>query len=120
MNSISKNSFWKRYNRFPILVLIIAALLTVSVMSYFTQTDIVFIESLPTWEVANPISKVFVLDEIPPTAGSLAAGDSTVPNDYLVDPAIDTLIMMMGTQDSYLHKTSSRPSGIVGSDDIVI
>lgn len=27
----------------------------------------------PVWEVANPISKVFVLDSIPATKGSLAA-----------------------------------------------
>jgi hypothetical protein len=60
------------------------------------------------------------MDEIPPTAGSLAAGDSTVPNEYLVDPAIDTLLMLMETQDIYLHKTSAQPSGIVGSDNIVI
>ncbi|MFQ6105361.1 MAG: hypothetical protein ACE5OP_13890, partial [Candidatus Glassbacteria bacterium] len=30
--------------------------------------------SLPVWEVDDPISTVFVMDSIPPTAGSLAAG----------------------------------------------
>ena len=72
MKALSENSFGKKYNKFSIWVLIIAGLL-------FTDT-ILSQESLPTWEVNNPISKVFVMDEIPPTAGSLAAGDSTVPN----------------------------------------
>ena len=77
-------------------------------------------ETLPTWEVQNPVSTVFVMDSIPPTAGSLAAGNSTVPNEYLVDPAIDTLLMMMQTKNIYLYKTASHPSGIVGSDNIVV
>jgi len=78
------------------------------------------IDPLPTWEVQNPISTVFVLDSIPPTAGSLAAGDSTVPNEWLVDPAIDTLLLMMQTEDIYFHKSVSHPSGIVGSNDVVL
>ena len=60
------------------------------------------------------------MDSIPPTTGSLAAGNSTVPNEYLVDPAIDNLIMLMQSKNIYLHKTTSQPSGIVGSDNIVI
>ncbi|MCE7858093.1 MAG: hypothetical protein DYG97_16470, partial [Ignavibacteria bacterium CHB3] len=77
-------------------------------------------EALPTWQVNNPVSKVFVMDQIPPTAGSLAAGDSTVPNEYLVDPAIDTLLLMLKTQGIHLYKTATHPSGIVSSNDIVI
>lgn len=87
-------------------------------ISLFTGN--VFPQSLPTWEVDNPMSKVFVMDKIPPTAGSLAAGNSTVPDEYLVDPAIDTLFLMMKTQGIYIHKTAAHPSGIVGSNDIVI
>ena len=83
-------------------------------------TDTILTQELPTWEVNNPISKVFVMDEIPPTAGSLAAGNSTVPNEYLVDPAIDTLLLLMETQDIYFRKTAVHPSGIVGSNDVVI
>ncbi len=77
-------------------------------------------DPLPTWEVLNPVSTVFVMDSIPPTAGSLAAGNSTVPNEWLVDPAIDTLLLMMQTRNIYFHKTAAHPSGIVGSNDIVI
>ena len=120
MKALSRNSFWKKYNKLSFWALIIAVVLTTTVLSYFTNTKWTLFEPLPTWEVNDPVSKVFVMDEIPPTAGSLAAGDSTVPNEYLVDPAIDTLLMLMETQDIYLHKTATRPSGIVGSDDIVI
>jgi len=111
MKPLSENYFWKKYNKLSIWVLIIAELLL---------TSNILPQTLPTWVVNNPVSKVFVMDEIPPTAGSLAAGNSTVPNEYLVDPAIDTLFLLMERQGTYLHRTSSRPLGIVGSDDIVI
>ena len=121
MKTLSENSFWKKYNKFSIWVLIIAGLLLiVTILPQLVNAKWAFFETLPTWEVNNPVSKVFVMDEIPPTAGSLAAGDSTVPNEYLVDPAIDTLILLMETQGVHFYKTSSQPSGIVGSDDVVI
>ena len=48
--------------------------------------------TLPEWKVAAPVSKLFVMDEIPYTSGSLNAGDASVPDEYLKDPAIDTLL----------------------------
>jgi hypothetical protein len=60
------------------------------------------------------------MDDIPRTSGSLAAGDPSVPDEYLTDPAIDTLFLMMKSKDIYFHKTLLQQSGIVGSDDIVI
>lgn len=111
MKTLDKYNSQKKYNKLSIWVLIIAELLlTVSIQP----------QSLPIWEVNNPVSKVFVMDEIPPTSGSLAAGNSTVPDEYLVDPAIDNLFLMMETQGTYLYKTYTHPSGIVGSNDIVI
>jgi hypothetical protein len=77
-------------------------------------------DPLPVWEVDDPVSTVFVMDEIPRTSGSLAAGDSTVPDAYLSDPAIDTLFTMMEEKDIYLHRTVAQPTGIVGADNIVI
>ncbi len=74
----------------------------------------------PVWEVPNPISKVFVLDSIPSTKGSLAAGNATVPDSCLVDPAIDTLFMMLSAKGVYIHKTTVHPNGIVGSNNVVI
>jgi hypothetical protein len=75
---------------------------------------------LPVWEVEDPVSTIFVMDAIPPTPGSLAAGDATVPDEHLPDPAIDTLLAMMQTKDIYLHQTAAHPAGIVGADNIVI
>ncbi len=111
MKSISEKKLKKNYNNLSICVLIITALL----LNVASQS-----QTLPAWEVNNPVSKVFVMDKIPPTAGSLAAGNSTVPDEYLVDPAIDTLLLMMKTQGLYLYKTAVHPTGIVGSNDIVI
>ena len=75
---------------------------------------------LPTWEVSQPISKVLVLDDIPQTTGSLAKGNASVPDAYLSDPAIDTLITMLNSKGIYLHKTVQQSEGIVGSDNIVV
>ena len=86
--------------------------------SLFAQ--LVSFQPLPTWEVQNPVSTVFVSDSIPSTTGSLAAGNSTVPNEYLVDPAIDNLLMLMQNKNLYLHKTAAHPLGIVGSDNVVV
>jgi hypothetical protein len=74
----------------------------------------------PVWEVVNPLSKVFVMDSIPATKGSLAAGNATVPDSCLDDPAIDTLLMILASQGTYIHKTSIHPNGIVGSNNVVI
>jgi len=74
----------------------------------------------PNWEVDNPVSAVFVLDSIPPTTGSLAEGNASVPDEYLPDPAIDSLMMLLEADGVYLHKTALHPNGIVGYDNIVI
>lgn len=111
MKSLGQYNSQKKNNNLSVWVLILAdLLLTINILP----------QSLPTWEVNNPVSKVFVMDNIPPTAGSLAAGDSTVPNEYLDDPAIDNLMLIMKTQGIDLYKTTSNPSGIFGSNDVVI
>jgi hypothetical protein len=86
----------------------------------FTNADVRTFDPLPVWEVPNPISTLFVMESIPPTIGTLAAGDSTVPNAYLRDPAIDTLMLMMAAKGIHLHNTASHPNGIVHSNDVVI
>jgi hypothetical protein len=111
----------RRFAKFcGVAILIAGVIWFVGTMPEFTRSEVKSILSLPVWEVPNPISIVFVLDSIPPTSGSLAAGDSTVPDAYLPDPAIDTMLMMMETKDIFLHKTTSHPNGIVGSDNVVI
>ena len=78
------------------------------------------LRALPTWEVDDPVSTVFVMDSIPPTSGSLAPGDSTVPDEYLADPTMDTLLLMLKTRGTPIHRTELHPEGIVSSEDVVV
>lgn len=84
------------------------------------QADIKKPIALPLWQVESPISKVFVLDSVPPTTGSLAAGNASVPNEYLRDSAMDTLMSLLSEQGIYLHKSDLHPEGIVGADSFVV
>ena len=121
MKSFSDSNLLSQYRKYSI-----GALITLGIFSlifYLSQAinaRIILSGSLPTWEVQNPVSTIFVMESIPPTAGSLAAGDSTVSNAYLVDPAIDTLLLLMETKNIYLHQTTSHPLGTIAPDDIVI
>jgi len=74
---------------------------------------------LPTWQVTNPVSEVFVLDHIPLTPGSLAAGNTSVPDEYLPDLALDSLILIMDRNDLHLYSTGTE-DGLIGYDDIVV
>jgi len=121
MKSFSGYKLLSQYKKFSIGVIIALGIFFL----FFYKPQVINARifpfgSLPTWEVQNPVSTIFVMDSIPPTAGSLAPGDSTVPDVYLVDPAIDTLLLLMETKDIYLHQTASHSSGIVGSDNIVL
>lgn len=74
----------------------------------------------PVWKSVNPVSKIFVFENIPPTSGSLAAGNASVPNGSLNDPGIDSLIRIMEHNGTWFHRSASHPDGIVGASDIVI
>jgi len=76
--------------------------------------------ALPAWEVSAPMSTVFVMDSIPATSGSLAAGDASVPDEHLDDPAIDTMLAMLETKNVFLYRTAAHPDGVVGADNVVI
>lgn len=80
MQHKSENRFLRKYHDFSIGVLIIMmSVSTITISPQYQKENFTITEALPTWQVNNPVSKVFVMDQIPPTAGSLAAGDSTVP-----------------------------------------
>ena len=119
-------SFIKRWNSgtygkvATVLILTTCIIVVIIILPLLLKAEKTPFGSLPVWEVEDPVSTVFVMDSIPPTSGSLAAGDSTVPNEYLADPAIDTLLLMMAEKNIFLHRTNSQPWGIVGSDNIVI
>jgi hypothetical protein len=105
---------------FLIVVLMMGSLLIIASFTDLLKAVKLPPEPLPVWEVENPISTVFVMDSLPLTSGSLATGDNTVPDEYLIDPAIDSLLLMMETKDIFLHQTVSHRSGIVGSNNVVI
>lgn len=113
--------FLKKFARLSAAPILIAgAIWLTGALPELSKSSVNDIMSLPVWEVEDPISTVFAMDSLPPTSGSLAPGDSTVPDEYLVDPAIDTLLAMMAYRDIFLHRTDSQPDGIVGPDNIVI
>ncbi|MBS4034567.1 MAG: DUF362 domain-containing protein [Ignavibacterium sp.] len=108
------------YRKFLVVLVILLSFFLLGVVPGIGYFNLSNQTTLPAWQVQNPVSKVFVLESIPPTTGSLAAGDSTVPNEYLIDPAIDTLLLLLETEGIYLHRTISQPTGLVGADNIVI
>ncbi len=118
---ISGSLFLKRFVKYSTgaLVAISTVWLLIAVPG-FLQSAITQQTSLPAWRVENPVSTLYVLDSIPLTSGSVAAGDATVPDEYLNDPAIDSLCLMMETDGLYLHQTATHPDGIVGADNVVI
>lgn len=109
---------WKRFSRFSLVAFGLVAVMFLGASPGLAGAR--FASSLPVWEVDNPVSTVFVMDSIPPTSGSLAAGDASVPDEYLSDPAMDTLIAMLETKDIFLYRTAEHPLGIVGTDNVVI
>jgi hypothetical protein len=102
------------------LILTVGAIWFVASLPESTRSEVKIDLTLPVWEVADPVSTVFILDSIPETTGSLAAADASIPTNHLRDPAIDLMLGMLESQGTYLHETSQTPTGIVGADDIVI
>jgi hypothetical protein len=112
---------FRKFAKVSLVVISIAGVIWfIGSVSRLGQSQVREITSLPVWEVYEPVSTVFVIDSIPPTSGSLAAGDATVPDEHLPDPAMDTLLAMLESGGIYLHKTTVRPDGIVGPEDVVI
>jgi hypothetical protein len=114
--------FLKRFTRFSLGALSIGGIawLILSIPGS-TRSDDYSQASYPVWESDNPISTVYVMDSLPPANGSLSAGDASIPDEYLSDPAMDTLLAMMETDDYiHLYRTGEHPDGIVGADNVVI
>lgn len=111
----------RRFARFSgVLILVLGVVWFVKAVPELTRSKENSIMSLPVWQVTDPVSTVFVLDSIPPTTGSLAPGDASVPDAYLSDPAMNTLLAMLASGGVFLHQSDLHPDGIVDSDDIVV
>jgi hypothetical protein len=118
---VSGSLFLRRFTKFSGMVMMIAGVIWLSgSLSNRTWGEPDSPERLPAWEVRDPVSEVFVIDSIPPTTGSLAAGDSTVPDSYLSDPAMDALVTHLASEGVFLYKTALHPDGIVSANDIVL
>ncbi len=111
---------WKRFAKLSALGAVMVVLVFFAVPPVNAVTRGMIPSALPTWEVENPVSTVFVMDSLPPTSGSLSAGDSSVPEEYLSDPAMDTMLAMLDAKGVHLYKTTEHSDGIVGADNIVI
>ncbi len=111
----------RRFFKFSLVMITLLGVcwLVASIPDY-SKSAVFDFDPLPVWEVPDPTSTVYVMDSIPPTTGSLDAGNASVPDEYLPDPAIDTILMLLETNDIHLHKTAEQPDGIVGADNIVI
>jgi hypothetical protein len=101
-----------------LLVILLLSLINISSVTKIDQMKKSGV--IPTWVVIDPVSKVFLLDTIYKTKGSLAAGNNTVPDSNFDDPSMDSLFRICSSNGLNLYKNSSNPNGIVGSDDIVI
>jgi hypothetical protein len=101
----------------PVLLIVIGSWVFIS---YSRSLPLNYMSNFPVWEVSNSISDIFIYDNMPPTSGSLAAGNSSVPDAYLSDPAIDSLVQIMNNTGNFFYKSSNNPYGIIGSDDIVL
>lgn len=111
----------KIFTKITVSVTIIIGLLWFVIsLPHYPRAGVKSLNYLPAWEVNNPVSKVFILNSIPQTSGSLAAGNASVPDNYLSDPAIDSLLTILASYDIFLYKTKTHPNGIIGSDNIVI
>lgn len=120
MKPLDKNKRSQKLSKLTLLEAIFLGIFALSGFQKDNSTSNLIPDDPPIWTVENPVSNVFVLNSIPITAGSLAAGDSTVPIEWLDDPAIDTLLLIMETKNLFLHKTAMHPTGIIGSDNVVI
>ncbi|MEI7542841.1 MAG: DUF362 domain-containing protein [bacterium] len=77
-------------------------------------------DPLPTWENINPVSKIYVVDNTPQPIGSLEDGNAGVPDAYLNDGAVDMMVELMDAKGQYFYKTTAHPTGLFGSNDVVI
>lgn len=96
------------------IVLLAAGIFSTS----FTESS-VNAEALPVWKVSAPISKLYVLDNIPLTPGSLAAGNASVPDSFLMDPAMDTLLQVLESGGEHFYQTALQ-TGMIRSDHVVV
>jgi hypothetical protein len=78
---------------------------------------------LPAWTSSSAISNVFAVQNVPVprhsiNGGAIPAGVS--PAEALHDDGVDALLALMDSHKTFFYKTKPRPSGIIGSDNVVV
>ena len=78
---------------------------------------------LPSWTSPSAISDVFAVRNVPAPRYSLDGGTvpaGVAPADVLRDAGVDALINLMESHGTYFYKTAAHPTGIIGSNDVVV
>ncbi len=78
---------------------------------------------LPSWTSPSAISDVFAVRNVPGPPYSLNGGTVPVgvsPAEALHDAGVDALINLMESHGTYFYKTAAHPTGIIGSNDVVV
>lgn len=78
---------------------------------------------LPTWTSPSAISDVFAVRNVPAPRYSLDGGTvpgGVSPAEALHDAGVDALINVMASHGTYFYKTAAHPTGIIGSNDVVV
>ena len=94
-------------------------LLAAGIFSTSFKESSVNAEALPIWKVSDPISKLYVMGSIPLTTGSLAAGNASVPDTYLIDPAMDTLMQLMESGGEHFYQTAAQ-TGMIRPGHVIV
>jgi hypothetical protein len=78
---------------------------------------------LPSWTGPSAISDVFAVRNVPAPRYSLDGGTvpaGVSPAEALHDAGVDVLIDLMESHGTHFHRTAAHPTGIIGSDDMVV
>jgi len=78
---------------------------------------------LPFWTGPSAISNVFAVRNVPAPRYSLDGGTvpaGVSPAEALHDAGVDALINLMEGHGTYFYKTAAHPTGIIGSNDVVV
>jgi hypothetical protein len=110
------------------LLFLLALFVTINIKGsvFKPQAEALADINLPSWTSSTAISNVFAVQDVPIPQCSLDGGQlqSTPPcNDpsfSFHDDGVDALLDSMEAKGDYFYKTTSHPTGILGSNDVVV
>lgn len=78
---------------------------------------------LPSWNSPSAISDVFAVRNVPAPRHSLDGGTvpaGVSPTEALRDASVDVPVDLMERHGTHFYRTAAHPTGIIGSDDVVV